>query len=169
MLSAAASALDILAERGHSLAVAESLTGGLLAAEFVAVPGASRVFNGGVVAYNTATKSSVLGVDAALLAAHGAVNRSVAAEMAAGVCATLAIDGVAATYGLSTTGVAGPETQDGHAVGTVFVGVVGPFGVSVHGLHLSGDRAEIRRQTVEAAVRMLLERLINTPNLLAAE
>ena len=168
-MSAAASALEILAERGQSLAVAESLTGGLLAAEFVAVPGASRVFSGGVVSYNTEIKASLLGVDAELLAQHGAVHERVAAEMATGVCSALAIDGVAASYGISTTGVAGPDAQDGQAVGTVFIGLAGPSGVEVHGLRLSGDRAAIRSQTVEAAVRMLLDRLKDLANVLAAE
>ena len=169
MLSAAATVLDLLAERGQSLAVAESLTGGLLAAEFVAVPGASRVFRGGVIAYDTAIKASLLGVDTALLAERGAVDPGVAAAMATGACAQLGIGGDNATYALSTTGVAGPDPQDGHAVGTVFVGLCGPFGVSVSALQLAGDRAHIRKQAVDEAVKMLHEHLTTKPNLTAAE
>jgi nicotinamide-nucleotide amidase len=119
----AAEVLRLLEARGETLAVAESLTGGLVAAEVTAVPGASRVFRGSVTAYATELKHEVLGVDGTLLAERGAVDADVALQMAAGVRAVLGAD-----WGIATTGVAGPDPQDGHAVGTVFVAVDGPYG-----------------------------------------
>lgn len=107
-MTAAARVLRRLVERGETLAVAESLTGGLVAAEFTSVPGASHSFRGSVTAYATPLKSEVLGVDPALLASRGAVDPEVASQMAAGVRRVLGAD-----WGLATTGVAGPEPQDG--------------------------------------------------------
>jgi nicotinamide-nucleotide amidase len=141
-----------LADAGHTVAVAESLTGGLLVAELVSVPGASRVVLGGVVAYATAIKQTVLGVPEALLGEHGPVHPEVARRMALGVRSALAVGGRDATIGLSTTGVAGPGSQDGHPAGTAFVGIaVGPV-VSVLELRLSGDRSAIRRAVVSEAL-----------------
>jgi nicotinamide-nucleotide amidase len=146
-----AEAADIVAEltrRGLTIAVAESLTGGLLVAELVGVPGASKVVNGGVVAYNTALKHSLLGVDAALLESRGAVDPDVAVAMANGVRRTCAVHGVPASIGLSTTGVAGPDPQDGKPVGTVFIGVSTDAGHHVFDLTLGGPRNELRRRVV---------------------
>ncbi|MFE5832691.1 CinA family protein [Streptomyces sp. NPDC056508] len=122
-MTEAAGVLALLAERGQTLAVAESLTGGLVAAELTGVPGASASFRGSVTAYATALKHELLGVDAALLAERGAVDPEVASQMAAGVRARLGAD-----WGIATTGVAGPEPQDGQPVGTVYVAVAGPAG-----------------------------------------
>lgn len=147
----AARILELLAERGQTLAVAESLTGGLVAAELTAVPGASAAFRGSVTAYATALKRDVLGVDGTLLAERGAVDPEVAKQMAAGVRALLG-----AAWGIATTGVAGPEPQDGHAVGTVFVAVSGPYGgEKVVALRLNGGRAEIRRESVRSVLELL--------------
>lgn len=156
----AAGLIATLTARGLTIAVAESLTGGLLVAELVSVPGASAVVAGGVVAYQTPLKHSLLGVDAALLAAHGAVHPEVARQMATGVRTALAVDGRPADIGLSTTGVAGPDEQDGQSVGTVYLGVA--FGDSVRAIPLrfTGDRDRIRAQSVEhalEAVRQLME------------
>ncbi|MEU1788860.1 CinA family protein [Streptomyces sparsogenes] len=152
----AAEALALLEGRGETVAVAESLTGGLLAAELTAVPGASRSFRGSVTAYATELKREVLGVDGALLAARGAVDPEVARQMARGVRGVLGAD-----WGVATTGVAGPTPQDGQPVGTVHVAVAGPSGAATGAaLHLAGDRAGIRGQTVEAAVKLLLRELI---------
>ncbi|WP_255305931.1 CinA family protein [Streptomyces sp. Wb2n-11] len=149
--AAAAEVLEMLAGRGETLAVAESLTGGLVAAELTSVPGASRVFRGSVTAYSTELKRDVLGVDAALLEQRGAVDPEVARQMAAGVRQVLG-----AGWGIATTGVAGPETQDGKPVGTVFVAVAGPDGSGkVAPLRLNGDRAVIRRESVRSALIML--------------
>lgn len=156
---AAARVIAELSTRGATLAVAESLTGGLLAAELVNVPGASAVFRGGVVAYDTAIKSSVLGVDAALLATRGAVDAEVAAQMADRVRAVLAVEGRSADYGLATTGVAGPDPQDGQVPGTVFIAVSSAAGVTVNRLRLDGDRATIRALTVQATLALLLDRM----------
>ncbi|MCX8528609.1 MAG: CinA family protein [Rhodoluna sp.] len=147
----AAKVLEALEARGWSLAIAESLTGGLLADAFVSVPGASKVLRGSVVAYATELKQELLGVDAELLAAKGAVDEEVAFEMAVGVANRLGAD-----VAISATGVAGPDAQDGKPVGTVFVGFVTPELSDVVELKLAGTRDEIRKATVEAAVRGLL-------------
>jgi nicotinamide-nucleotide amidase len=137
--------------------VAESLTGGLVIAELVSVPGASATVRGGVVAYATDVKHRLLGVDAALLAAEGAVHPEVARQMADGVRAAVGTVDAAADVGIATTGVAGPDPQDGQPVGTVFVAVATPEGVSVAGLHLSGDRQQIREEAVRRALALALE------------
>ncbi len=143
--------LALLTERGETLAVAESLTGGLVAAELTSVPGASKSFRGSVTAYATALKSELLAVDGTLLAERGAVDPEVAQQMAAGVRAALGAD-----WGLATTGVAGPETQDGQPVGTVFVAVAGPAGKGkVAALRLNGGREEIRRESVRSVLELL--------------
>lgn len=141
-----------LEQAGQSLGVAESLTGGLLTDAFVAVPGASAVLRGGVVAYASDVKASVLGVDPELLGRRGAVDPEVARQMAAGARHVLG-----ATYGLATTGVAGPDPQDGQAVGTVYVAVAGPGGVAIRDLHLGGHRGQVRAGAVSAALDLLAE------------
>ena len=161
-MTAAARVLRLLVGRGETLAVAESLTGGLVAAELTSVPGASQAFRGSVTAYATPLKSEVLGVDAGLLAERGAVDADVARQMARGVRRTLGAD-----WGVATTGVAGPEPQDGRPVGTVFVAVDGPCGTDrgsagggkVEALRLNGDRAEIRRESVRSVLALLLREL----------
>lgn len=151
---AAAEALRLLEAEGASLAVAESLTGGLVAAEITSVPGASRTFRGSVTAYATELKRDLLGVDAALLDSRGAVDPLVAEEMAQGVRARLG-----AVWGLATTGVAGPDPQDGNPVGTVYTAVAGPGGTRVASLRLDGDRAAIRAATVTASLELLVDAL----------
>lgn len=147
----AAQVLASLGGAGRSLAVAESLTGGMLAATLVDVPGASSVFRGGVVAYATDLKSALLGVDPALLDSRGAVDPEVARQMAAGVRERLGAD-----VGVATTGVAGPDPQDGQPPGTVFVAVDVRGGPSrVRALVLDGDRAAVRAATVQAALALL--------------
>ncbi|EYT51650.1 damage-inducible protein CinA [Leucobacter sp. UCD-THU] len=159
--------VEIAAARGLRIAVAESLTGGLLADALVSVPGSSRVFSGGVVAYDTALKHSVLGVDDELLREKGPVDGEVARQMARGVrelCAVPRADGAepeSADIGLATTGVAGPEPdpQTGQPVGTVWVGLcLGDRARSVE-YSLSGDRGEIRNGSVAAALELLVGEL----------
>ncbi|MET4639679.1 nicotinamide-nucleotide amidohydrolase family protein [Mycetocola sp. 2940] len=145
-----------LTARGLTVAVAESLTGGLLAAELIRPAGASAVVRGGVVAYATSAKGSVLGVDAGLLAEHGAVHPLVAEQMAAGVRRVFEADGREADIGISTTGVAGPDPQDGTQPGTVFLGLSLAGGTRSLGLHLTGGRDAIRRDTVTAAIDYLI-------------
>ena len=161
MTDVGAKVVALLTARGLTIAVAESLTGGLLVAELIRTPGASAVVNGGVVAYNTALKHSVLGVDAELLAERGAVDPTVAEQMAARVRSALAVNGRAADIGISTTGVAGPDPQDGQPVGTVYLGFAVGTEVSHVALRLSGTRDGIRNAVVsESLVQLtrLLER-----------
>lgn len=132
--------------------MAESLTGGLLTAELVRIPGASLVLRGGVVAYDTAIKHSVLGVDADLLAARGAVHPDVAVQMATGVRAALAVAGEPAYIGVSATGVAGPEPQDGQSIGTVYLGFAIGALVRTTRLQLAGTRDEIRSAAVSESL-----------------
>lgn len=154
---ASAAVLSALGRRGWTLGVAESLTGGALCAEIVAVPGASAVLLGGVVAYATPVKNTVLGVDADLLAAHGPVHPQVALQMADGVRRVVRVDGRDADVGISTTGIAGPDSPDGQPVGTVHVGVVTPAASRTMAFHFVGDRESIRAQTVAAALETLLD------------
>ncbi|MGP9018181.1 CinA family protein [Streptomyces sp. BR1] len=150
-MSEAARVLLLLTERNQTVAAAESLTGGLVAAELTGVPGASKAFRGSVTAYATELKRDVLGVDGALLAERGAVDPEVAQQMAAGVRAVLGAD-----WGIATTGVAGPGQQDGQPVGTVYVAVRGPGGKGkTAALRLNGDRAEIRRESVRSVLELL--------------
>lgn len=159
--SRAAEVLGLLTGEGLTLAVAESLTGGLVAAELTSVPGASAAFRGSVTAYATDLKERVLGVDGALLAERGAVDPDVARSMAEGVRRALGAD-----WGIATTGVAGPEAQDGQPVGTVYVAVAGPgqeagrAAAKVLALRLNGDRAVIRRESVRSVLDLLAGELI---------
>ncbi|MDP3950746.1 CinA family protein [Microbacterium sp.] len=156
-MTGAAELVAALTARGWSLGVAESLTGGALAAEIVSVPGASATLLGGVVAYATPVKESLLGVDAALLDEHGPVHAMIAEQMARGVRTAVAISGRPADVGLSTTGVAGPDSPDGQPVGTVYIGVATPSEVRAHAFMFAGDRASIRAQAVDAAIEALLK------------
>lgn len=151
--------IELLTTRGQTIAVAESLTGGLLAAELIQVPGASAVVLGGIVAYRTELKHTLLGVDRDLLEARGAVDPDVAAHMATGVRDALAVAGAPAHIGISTTGVAGPDTQDGHPVGTVYLGFAIGDEVTTKSLQLTGSRAEIRAATVRQSLLGLSELL----------
>jgi len=143
-----------LTAAGQTVAVAESLTGGLVAAALTEVAGASVVVRGGVLAYATDLKAQLLGVDEVLLARVGAVDADVAEQMASGVRSLMG-----ATYGLATTGVAGPDPVDGKPVGTVYVALVGQGSSRVKALSLSGDRASIRAQSVLAVLALLAEEL----------
>ena len=148
-----------LREARATVAVAESLTGGLVVSRLIDMPRASEAVAGGVVTYATELKAKLLGVDQGLLDESGPVHASVAAQMAEGVRELLGIEGKAADYGLSTTGVAGPEPQDGHEPGEVFIAIAGGGPTTVHHLHLSGDRNEVRAEVVEQLLRHLDARL----------
>jgi nicotinamide-nucleotide amidase len=151
----------LLLDAGATVASAESLTGGLLGAALSTVPGSSAAYHGGVVAYVTAAKTHALGVSSDLLSARGAVDPDVAAAMAAGVR-----ERFGTTYGLATTGVAGPTEQDGKPAGTVYLAVAGPpagsdagLRTSVRLVRLSGDRARVRELATQAALDLLRRRL----------
>ena len=156
-LYAARALLARLSDRGWSVAIAESLTGGLVLSTLVSIPGASATLRGGVVAYSTDLKRTILGVDADLLAAEGPVHPEVARQMAAGVREVAAVRGVAADVGVATTGVAGPDPQGGIPVGTVYVAVATPDEARIEALSLTGTRARIRSDAARAAVRIALE------------
>jgi PncC family amidohydrolase len=151
--------VEALTARGESVAVAESLTGGLVVGALTSVPGASVVVRGGIVAYATELKAALLGVPADLLARRGPVDPEVAAAMATGVRAKLG-----ASYGLSTTGVAGPGPADGAPAGTVFIAIHGPAGRVGRGLELSGDRRGVRNETVQAVLSLLVGTLREDAN-----
>lgn len=142
--------LDELALRGETLATAESLTGGMLAQQLTAVAGASRVFVGGAVTYATRAKTEVLGVPAQMVAEHGVISSECAAAMATGARQLLG-----ATWAVATTGVAGPSSQEGQPVGTVWIAAAGPRGVQTEQLLLDGDRDAIRQATCAAALSLL--------------
>lgn len=146
----AARIVTVLDERRQTLATAESLTGGLLGAAITAIPGASNVYRGGIVAYATELKTVLLGVPADLLARHGPVHPGVAAAMSAGVR-----DRLGATWGLATTGVAGPDAVDGHPPGTVHIAASAGTPVA-RSLAVAGGRDEVRQQTVGEVLRLLL-------------
>jgi len=143
-----------LVDRRETVATAESLTGGLLAATLVEIPGVSAVYRGGLVVYATDLKHALAGVSEDLLASRGPVDPDVAAALAAG-----ARERCGADWGLSTTGVAGPEEQDGKPVGLVYVAVAGPSGSAVRELKLSGNRAAIRTESVTSVLQLLTDQL----------
>jgi nicotinamide-nucleotide amidase len=157
---------ELIAElkaRGLFLAIAESLTGGGLTQALTEVPGSSKVVLGGIVAYQTRLKHELLGVSSSLLEQAGAVDFRVAAQMAEGVRNSLAnkcqVD-PSNVIGISTTGVAGPDEQDGKPVGKVFVGISGAnFEAKVLELALNGDRQEIRAQTIASAIQLVREQI----------
>ncbi|GAA1977870.1 CinA family protein [Nocardioides panacihumi] len=144
----------LLRAEGSTVSTAESLTGGRLAVRFTDVPGVSETFLGGAVTYATALKMSLLGVDEEIVVRHGVVSAECARAMASGVRAV-----TGSTYGLSTTGVAGPDDQEGKPAGTVYVGLAGPGFVVSELLELQGDRTEIQEATCEAVLAALEVRL----------
>jgi nicotinamide-nucleotide amidase len=150
--------IGLLRQRGDTLATAESLTGGRLAALVTDVPGSSHVYRGGVVAYATDVKIEMLDVPETLVEHHGVVSAECAGAMARGVRRLMD-----ATFGVSTTGVAGPEDQEGKPVGTVYVGVSGPDGEAVVALELVGDRITIQDRTCREAVAAMAGRLRQLP------
>lgn len=158
-MSAAAQLVAALIERGWTLGVAESLTGGRLAAEIVSVPGASATLWGAVVAYATPVKATLLGVDVELLAERGPVHPMVAEQMSVGVRSAVQVEGRIADVGISTTGIAGPDSPDGQPVGTVHVGIATPSGVHALTFAFDGDRASIRSQAVAAAIEATLKQV----------
>jgi len=151
--SDAAAVLRILIARGETLATAEFLTGGMIGARLTSVSGASAVYVGGVIAYASRLKRTLTQVSAPTLEHFGPVSTHTAAEMAAGVAELCGAD-----WGLAVTGVAGPDPQDGHPVGQVFVAVA-DRGASaparVREFALSGTRADIRAQTATQALHLM--------------
>lgn len=154
-MTGAAAVVAALTDRGETLATAESLTGGLLAATVVDVPGASAVLRGGLVVYALELKVSLAGVPAELLDQRGPVDPDVALAMARGArmrCGS--------TWALATTGVAGPEPHGGQPPGSVYVGLAGPGTTHAEHLRLPGGRSDVRSATIEAALRLLEHALL---------
>jgi len=151
--SLVASLATRLRERGWRLAAAESCTGGLIAAACTALAGSSDWFDRGFVTYSNAAKTELLGVDAGLIAAHGAVSEEVARAMAAG-----ALQRAPVHITVAVTGIAGPGgAVPGKPVGTVWLAWATAAGVQAERLQLPGDRAAVRHATVEQALRRLCE------------
>ncbi len=146
--------LDLLCVRGDTLAVAESLTGGLVCAALTGIPGASAAVRGGIVAYATDLKAVLLGVPRALLDKYGAVHPDVAVAMAEGARLRLG-----AQFSVATTGVAGPDPQDGQPVGTVHIAVSAEGDSVVRTVAVPGDRDAVRARTVAMSLGLLLGRL----------
>jgi len=143
-----------LRRRSATVATAESLTGGMVCADLVNVAGASDVVRGGVVAYATDVKKWLLDVPAELVDRVGTVDPEVASAMAEGARARLG-----ATFGVATTGVAGPDPSEDKPVGTAHIAVAGPDAVTTRAYAFGGDRASVRRQATQAALGLLSERL----------
>ena len=139
--------------KGKTLATAESCTGGGIGAALTAVPGASKVFVGGVISYTNDIKHRVLGVDQAVLDKYGAVSAPVAGAMASGVRNLMKCD-----VAISVTGLAGPGGDDfGNPVGTVCIGYADRHQTLAKQYRFYGDRDDIRRQAVETALELILE------------
>ncbi|WP_229054221.1 CinA family protein [Aeromicrobium sp. Leaf350] len=153
-MSGAPELVALLTARGLTVATAESLTGGAVCSELVSVPGASLVVRGGVVAYAADVKRAVLGVPQDLIDAVGTVDARVARAMAEGVRSRLGAD-----VGLATTGNAGPDPSEGKPVGRVHVATAMADGTTDWVLDLVGDRAAIRRGTVDALLSQAVARL----------
>lgn len=152
--SDAARLVAALAERGETVASAESLTAGLFAATVADVPGASAVLRGGLIVYATDLKASLAGVPSGELERNGPVHPDTARALADGARTRCGAD-----WSVGLTGVAGPTEQDGVPVGTVHLGISGPSGTSVTTLRLDGGRAAVRRGAVEEALRELTARV----------
>ncbi|MEO6473290.1 MAG: CinA family protein [Aeromicrobium sp.] len=146
--------IAFLRESGASVSTAESLTGGLVCAELIGVPGASDVVRGGIVAYTVEAKRDLLGVPADLINSYGTVDAHVAASMA-----NAARRRFGSTYGLATTGVAGPDPSEGKPAGTVHIAIAGPEGTTSYLLGLDGDRNTIRIRTVAEILSRFVDRV----------
>jgi nicotinamide-nucleotide amidase len=153
-VTAAAEIVAALTAAGQTVATAESLTGGLIAAALTDVPGASIAFRGGVVVYTPELKTRLARVPAELIAAEGVVSEAVARKLAEGAVAVCGAD-----WGIGVTGVAGPGPADGVAAGTVWLAVAGPSGTTAELLTLPGGRADVRRETAARALAALRARL----------
>jgi nicotinamide-nucleotide amidase len=145
----------LLLERGETLSVAESLTGGMVGERITAVAGSAKYFAGGLVVYNDAMKHALLGVDEELIKTHTAVSEEVARAMAEGARAR-----TGSTYAISTTGEAGPSSNTSAAPGTAFVGLAGPQGSSARRFSFPPERSRVRAFTTQAALDEIRKRLL---------
>ncbi len=149
----------MLADRGQTLAVAESCTGGHLADRITNVPGSSQYFERGVVCYSNRAKEELLGIDPALIAAHGAVSRQTAEAMADGVRRT-----TGCSFGLATTGIAGPAGGSAaKPIGLVWIALSSDDGTFAYDFHFGGDRVRTKQRAAQAALDMLRRALLRLP------
>ena len=149
----------LLIERGLTVSVAESCTGGLLGNRLTNIPGSSRYFERGVIVYSNRAKEEMLGVPPSVLAAHGAVSAPVAEAMAAGICR---ISG--SPCGIAVTGIAGPDGgTPTKPVGTVFIAAAWPGGLRARHFRFAGGRDAVKRQSAQAALDMLRRGLLEVP------
>lgn len=160
LLTLSAQVGTVLAERGLTVATAESCTGGLLSHILTGVSGASQYFIGGVVAYSNAIKESSLNVPQITIQKHGAVSAETARAMAAGIRTNFETD-----FGLSTTGVAGPTGgTPAKPVGLVWIGISTASRTRAYECHFEGDRAMVKSSTVEEVLTVLLNLLKDDPD-----
>ena len=147
--------IEALKSAGKTVATAESCTGGGIGHVLTAVPGSSAVYVGGVISYTNEVKERVLHVPAAALDKHGAVSAETAGYMAKGARELLVSD-----FGVSVTGIAGPDGDgSGKPVGLVYIGVASEEGVHTHEFIFPGDRAAVREQAIRTALELLFARL----------
>lgn len=146
--------VELLRERHESLAIAESLTGGALSSEIVSIPGASHILKGSIIAYSPEIKVRELSVAQETIDSRGVVSEEVALEMADGIRARMGT-----TWGIASTGVAGPGAFHEIPAGTVWLAIAGPKRRESLKLALDGDREDVRRGAVESALG-LLERIL---------
>ena len=151
----ASSLIKKLQENNLTIAVAESLTGGLVAASLTEIPGASKVFKGSITAYADEIKQNVLNVNKETILKFTSISEQVALEMAINVRTIMKSD-----IGISTTGVAGPEKSAGFAPGLVFVAISIEDHKMCQKLEITGDRSKIRHQTVQEILQLTLSRLV---------
>lgn len=164
--------IRLLRAANQTVGVAESLTAGLVMSALTSVPGASAAFRGGVVSYATPLKETLLGVDGELIAREGVIHPDVAAQMAEGARQTTTPTATSleekeeavatTTWGIGTTGVAGPDKQDGKPAGTVYIGIASPTGAKGLGPFMfPGSRERVREATVMEALARLREALVD--------
>ena len=149
-----AETLRLLGHAGQTVATCESITGGLICSVLTSVPGSSEVVKGGLITYATEVKTLLADVSPDIIAAHGVVSAQVAEAMAEGVRRVCRAD-----WGVAVTGVAGPGPYEGISAGTVWLSVIGPSSKSTVQLHESGNRAQVRARTADAAVTALYHSL----------
>ncbi|KAK0660067.1 hypothetical protein QBC41DRAFT_384135 [Cercophora samala] len=161
LLDIAADVIQLLKSANTTVGVAESITAGGVMAALTSVAGASAAFRGGVVSYATPLKQTLLNVDADLIAREGVIHAEVASQMAEGARRTTTYDEtLPTTWGIGTTGVAGPDKQDGKAIGTVYIGIASPTCSKAFGpFNFPGTRERIREATVMEALARLREEL----------
>ncbi|KAI1286527.1 putative competence/damage-inducible protein CinA [Xylaria venustula] len=160
LLDIASDVIHLLRLAGETVGVAESLTAGGVMAALTSVPGASAAFRGGIVSYATPLNQLLLDVDTELIAREGVIHEDVAVQMAEGARRVTTFEDTPTTWGIGTTGVAGPDSQDGKPVGTVFIGIASSHGSQAWGpFSFPGTRERVREATIAEALSRLRDAL----------